>query len=121
MPSSGRTTTSAAWQLNHRYHVTTLNPFHRPTSAYSPKTFTYAGPCLLEHRGVQVFKNAQHASWDYVFQGVTITQRAGFTAASAREVIDNILDGKGNEWRPENVCEHLRKHGHTPKSYADAS
>lgn len=98
--------------------TTTKNLWHRSDSAYSPKEFKYAGPCLFEHRGVQVFKNPA-GSWDYTFAGATIMQRAGFTRTAATGFIDEVLDGAAPTH--ESVKQHVNTHGHHAISYADYS
>jgi hypothetical protein len=97
--------------------ITARNLWHNPRSAYSPRVFTYSGRPLFEHRSVRVFKNPA-GSWDYIFADFAITQRAGFDKAKARAVIDEILDGTGLV--ADAVANELRKHGFTPKGYADA-
>ena len=73
--------------------TTVPNPWFCSPSPYSKPTFMYRGKPLLEYRGFAVFKNPER-SWDYVFAGLPITQRAGFDPAKGREIIDDILAGK---------------------------
>jgi hypothetical protein len=95
--------------------MTTINPFHNPQSAYSRREFKYDGHALFTHRGVSVYKNNAD-SWDYVFEGVTVCQRAGFNKARAVEIVDAMFSGDSCHSEP--VCAHLRAHGHNPMSYA---
>lgn len=97
--------------------IIATNLFHNPTSAYSSKVLSYAGPVLLTHRNVQVVKNPR-GSWDYIFAGAVITQRSGFDKRTATELIDDILDGR--EARPDSVVEHLKTHGFQALSYGKA-
>lgn len=92
------------------------NLFHNPQSAYSSKVLNYDGRCLFNHRDVEVFKNPR-GSWDYIFAGAVITQRAGFSAARAKELIDDILDGR--EYRSDAVADHLEAHGFTVLRYSE--
>jgi hypothetical protein len=94
------------------------NLWHRPDSAYSQRQFVYRGKCLFEHRGVKIYKNPA-GSWDCTFNGVTITQRAGFHKETAAELIDGILDGTAVMPVADAVANHLRAAGHTPKAYSD--
>lgn len=95
--------------------ITAVNPFRSALTPHQAKTFTYTGPALYAHRGVSVYRN-NDGSWDYVFEGVTITQRGNpKTEENAVRLIDAMLDGQ--EPRPKAVCEHLAKHGHKPRSY----
>lgn len=90
--------------------TTVPNPWFRgPISPYSKPTFTYPGKSLLAYRGFDVFRNPE-GSWDYLFDGLPITQRAGFDPAKGREIIDEILSGK--VWVTGDVVrKHLRDHG----------
>ena len=90
--------------------TTVPNPwFCSPTSPCNKPTFTYPGKPLLEYRGFAVFKNPE-GSWDYLFDGLPITQRAGFDPAKGREIIDDILAGK--VWiTGDLVRKHLQDHG----------
>jgi hypothetical protein len=96
--------------------TTTRNPFHNPQSGYSRTTFTYHGGPLFTHRGVTVYKN-DAGSWDYVFEGVTIAQRAGFTKEGATRIIDEMMDGLSPH--SDAVRDHLRANGHKTMSYAE--
>jgi hypothetical protein len=72
--------------------IVTINPWHHNERGECDETFSYDGKKLFEYRGVTVYKNVA-GSWDYVFQGMTITQRAGFHGQMGAMFIDAILDG----------------------------
>ena len=89
--------------------TTVPNPWFCSPSPYSKPTFTYPGKSLLTYRGFDVFKNPE-GSWDYLFDGLPITQRAGFDPTKGREIIDEILAGK--VWITGDVVrKHLRDRG----------
>lgn len=91
------------------------NLWYRADSPYSKRHYNYAGACLFTYRGVEVFQN-DAGSWDYVIANATIAQRAGFSAKTARVVIDELLDGK----HPcaDAVASHLKSCGFTPLTYS---
>jgi hypothetical protein len=84
--------------------VTVTNPWHRSTYESSKPTLTYTGKCLLNYRGVEVYKNPA-GSWDYTFAGMAITQRAGFNLERAMRLIDQMLAGECLL-----VCDTVREH-----------
>lgn len=96
--------------------MTATNPWFRPNNPYSVRQFNYPGRCLFTYRGVEVYKNPA-GSWDYILDGVAITQRAGFSADKAPAIIDAILDGDEYTYCADAVCEHLRAHGFQPQAY----
>src|SRR5689334_6224148 len=65
------------------------NPWH--ADGYGPAFYSTDKKPMLTYRGVQVFKICKER-YDYVMNGVCLTQRAG--ATRAREVINAILDGQ---------------------------
>jgi hypothetical protein len=73
--------------------IIAINPWHHNERGECDETFSYDGKCLLDYRGVSVYKNVA-GSWDYIFDGMTITQRAGFSPEVAPLIINFILDGK---------------------------
>jgi hypothetical protein len=81
------------------------NLWHDSQSRSSKPFYTYTGRVLLSYRGVQVFKNPA-GSWDYVLNGATITQRAGFEAGRARGIIDTLL--AGDEMSAPAVMAHIK-------------
>lgn len=85
--------------------TTAKNLWHVSGNSNSKPFYTYTGRVLLEYRGVQVFKNPA-GSWDYVLNGATITQRAGFDAGRARVIIDTLL--AGNEMSAAAVLAHIK-------------
>lgn len=96
---------------------TAINPWRNqkpPYATLGPEKFEYNGKPLLTYRGVEVYKNPC-GSWDYVFDGMTITQRSGFTKDGAPGVIDEIFGGKS--LCNQNIADHLTRHGFTPLSY----
>ncbi len=71
--------------------ITVTNPWHDAARISNSKpVLSYEGRCLLSHRGVEVYKNPA-GSWDYVYEGMAITQRAGFSQERARLLIDELL------------------------------
>lgn len=68
------------------------NPWHDPTRSAdpinNPEYFEHDKKPMFTHKGVQVFK-VWERRYDYVLQGVCITQRCG----ASREVIDDIMRG----------------------------
>ncbi len=94
---------------------TARNPWYNPkTFRESHAFFTYPGKPLFAHRGVEVFYNTK-GYWDYVLEGVTIAQRAGFGKDTAPAIIDGLLDGSASCC--EEVATHIRAQGFTPMSY----
>ena len=89
------------------------NPWHNPESGFSRPFFEYDGNPKFSYRGVAVY-NA-YSSFDYVIDGCTICQRAGFHKDSAPQIIDGILDGKNPV--AEGVANKLRSLGFNPMSY----
>jgi len=83
-----------------------------------PEYFEHNGRKVGEWRGVEVFHNPA-GSYDYVYEGAAISQRAGYEADTGAIITNAILDGFACVSDP--VAEHLRQHGHNPLSYADAS
>lgn len=67
------------------------NPWAKDLNTPKPEFYENDAPCIFEHRGVKVFQLHTH-SFDYVLDGVCITQRCG--ARNPRRLIDSILDGK---------------------------
>jgi hypothetical protein len=49
------------------------------------------GAIHLEYRGVTV---VYRWCWEYVYDGVCIGQRQGFTEETAKEIIDDFFDGE---------------------------
>jgi hypothetical protein len=90
-----------------------INPWHHNERGECDETFSYDGKCLLDYRGVSIYKNVA-GSWDYVFDGMTITQRAGFDPTRAQNIIDAILDG-GDEIYDLTVYNHLLAGGQHPR------
>ncbi len=71
--------------------ITVTNPWHDAARISNSKpVLSYEGRCLLSHRGVEVYKNPA-GSWDYVYEGMAITQRAGINKGRACDIIDGIL------------------------------
>lgn len=93
----------------------TRNPFHNPRSAYSRPEFSYRGHSLFSFRGVDVYANGAR-SWDYVLNGVTIMQRAGFKAEVARALINEALDGVSPHC--EAVASHITASGGKGYTYS---
>lgn len=101
------------------FHATARNLWHKPSAdqSISPAEFVYTEPPLYHYRDVFVFWNYR-GSYDYVFKGAVITQRAGFRptleGASAkeiaREIIDELLDDVDTSDRVSGVVrEHIRQ------------
>ena len=71
------------------------NPWHKPTAygyddTYGPEIYRNNASVHFTARGFTVYKlNDKH--YDYVYNGVCITQRAG--ASNPGEVIDSIIAG----------------------------
>lgn len=87
--------------------TTTRNPWHRPQKLeYGPAFYVYDGKPLATYRGVSVFWN-HLGSYDYIFAGVTITQRAGFTKSRVPEIVDLLLTGN-DPLSNETVNAHIR-------------
>ena len=84
--------------------LTVTNPWHRPTYHDSKPNLSYAGRCLLSYRGVEVYKNPA-GSWDYIYKGMAIAQRAGFHKDRAIALIDEMLAGKCIL-----MCDHVLDH-----------
>jgi hypothetical protein len=64
------------------------NPWFSPMHGHDPEFYvTDAKP--VEWRGVFVYQRLKGICWDYVKDGVCLTQRAG--ASRYREVIDELL------------------------------
>jgi hypothetical protein len=90
--------------------ITVINPWHKTSYEGSNPTLTYTDKCLLSYRGVEVYWNPR-GSYDYTFNGMAITQRAGMSDKNkARAVIDALLDGDDATWRCETVAAHIAKH-----------
>ena len=88
-----------------------LNLWHEDRSGnkYGPAVYRNDACAVLEYRGVTVYK-LHNQSFDYVFAGAAITQRAGFNADRAKGVIDGLLDETGHDWSSERVKAHIRLH-----------
>ena len=74
------------------YDIISVNPFE--TGRFEPtklETYGYkSSNLLLDYRDVKVYISI---AFDYVFDGVTITQRAGFNKEGAMQIIDQFHDG----------------------------
>jgi len=68
--------------------TTYRNPWYRPSVGGDPEFYT-TDVKPMEHRGVLVYQRIKGRCWDYVKDGVCLTQRAG--ASRYREVIDELL------------------------------
>ena len=91
--------------------TTARNPWHKPgKTEYGPETYVYYGKPLSAHRGVSVFWN-HRGSYDYVFAGVTITQRAGLTKSRVHEIVDSLLTGN-DQLSNSTVKAHIRANTH---------
>ena len=87
------------------------NPWHKPGKPeYGPETYIYEGQPIATHRGVSVFWNPC-GSYDYVFAGVTITQRAGLTKSRVPEIVDSLLTGN-DPLSNATVNAHIRANAH---------
>jgi len=82
------------------------NPWQHGAKNGSPAIYTNNAPCILEHRGVRVFR-LNERSFDFVLGDCAITQRAG--ASNAKTTIDGILDGLTHV--SDTVAAHLASHG----------
>ena len=83
------------------------NPWQRGAKNDSPAIYTNNAPCILEHRGVRVFR-LNERSFDFVLGDCAITQRAG--ASKAKDVINSILGGLTHV--SDTVAAHLAAHGY---------
>lgn len=83
-----------------------VNLWYNPSRSPGPAIFSYPGESLLNYRGVDVFKNPA-GSWDYVLNGATIAQRAGFNREGAKDNIDGLLDGTDNFQCSDKVLAHI--------------
>lgn len=93
------------------------NPWASLTNVKRPEFYENNARQVFEYRGVVVFK-LHDTSFDYVFAGACITQRAGCDRGeSARQVIDGILDGKLAVC--DEVAKHVAANGGTPMSWSD--
>ncbi len=71
--------------------ITAINPWYDAARISNSKpVLAYEGNRLLSYRGVDVYRNLS-GSWDYLYNGMAITQRAGFNKDRARAIIDGIL------------------------------
>ncbi len=103
---------------NSNYTITLINPWHRKDGPHSEAHYRFNfGPCFT-HRGVEVWRHPV-GGYLHAIGGMAITHRGGVDKTGA--VIDNLLDGKNDVYCCETVAAHLRKHGFTPMSYADAT
>jgi hypothetical protein len=104
-----------------------LNPWHDPRDpptefnrgGYGPEFYENDAPVVCEYRGFKVYeidvpRSAYYSdagdtvkAYDYVYEGVCVTQRAG--ASKPKEVIDQIY--VEDKYAAPVVREHLRKHG----------
>ncbi len=94
-----------------------LNPWHESRSfRRTPQYFEHDGAQVgAVYRGVTIYRRPE-GYYDFVFDGMCVTQRAGITEAIA--VIDGILDGN-DAYVCDTVAAHLREHGHKAKGYSD--
>lgn len=86
------------------------NPWANDLNQKKPEFYENNAPVVLEHRGVKVYK-LWEKSFDFVFNGVCITQRSG--ASKAKEIIDSLLNGEVP------VSEQVKKIFPNLKSYSD--
>ncbi len=93
--------------------ATVTNPWYRKEYSSSRPTYEIeASPCF-QYRGVSVYRLV--SSWLYVFEGMAITERAGFDKNRAPGIISDILDGASLS--SYYVTKHLRAHGHKAREY----
>lgn len=90
------------------------NPWFKSCNTPRPEFYENDAPKVFSYRGVDVYK-LRNNSFDYVFSGCCITQRAGFKKESAPAIIDEILDG--NQPVDNEVAHHLITHGHKALTY----
>lgn len=111
------------------FRATARNLWHEPSAdqSISPAEFIYTQPPLYHYREVFIFWNHRgpsrpqsdhRGSYDYVFKGAVIAQKAGFRSTLegsskeiAREIIDGLLDDVDRSGRVSSVVrEHIRRH-----------
>ena len=90
------------------------NPWRHATNVLGPEFYENDAPKVFEYRGVTVYA-VHHMRWDYAFNGACITQRAGFSADTGREVIDGILNGQ--IYCSDGVVKHLTASGIQARPY----
>jgi hypothetical protein len=90
------------------------NPWAKILNVPKPEFYENNARVIFTFRGVSVYKLGEQ-SFDYVFSGCCITQRAGFNEANARKIISDILDGNDPVAQP--VADHLKRNGCKPLSY----
>jgi len=92
------------------------NPWAKELNIEKPEFYENDAPKVFSYRGVDVLRLA-NGSFDYVFCGCCITQRAGCDRGpKAQAVIDEILDG--NQPVSDGVASHLIAHGSPALTYS---
>lgn len=79
------------------------NPWHDGTPNYGPAMFRHQHKPLHTYNGVEVYR-IHESHFDYVKEGVCLTQRAG--ATKYKEVIDNLL--KGSDFEAERAQSYMK-------------
>ncbi len=92
------------------------NPWANDTLVRRPAFYENNARAVYAANGWTVYKTHERG-YDYVFADCAITQRAG--ASDPAGTIARILSGE--EFVHDEVGAHLRAHGLTCKTYADAS
>lgn len=88
--------------------TTTARNLWAPRNPHMRETFTYHTPPRFECSGVAVYRNPA-GSWDFVYAGAVIAQRAGFSKEGALAVIDGLLNGT-NALTSDVVRVHIAAH-----------
>jgi len=78
------------------------NPWKHNGQRYVDAFYEHNLAPVRVHRGFSIYR-IHDAHFDIVKDGVCITQRAGDTNKGLNRVIDNIVDGNGEEWTRETM------------------
>ena len=94
------------------------NLWHKTLNVQMPAYYENNAKLVCKYRGVEIFK-LYNESYDFVFSGACIGQRAGFNKNTYQVIIDDILDG--NTPVSNEVAAHLKDCGLKPLSYEQYS